>query len=83
MDEIGYQDDFYKLVSKELGGSETVKPEIVSLNRYFETPPQPRSILALTASPWSMQRCDIMDVKGISRQINWSKIFTDLSKAEI
>ena len=38
IDTIGYIDDLYQVLQKQLGTAEKDKPSIVSINRYFETP---------------------------------------------
>ncbi len=81
VDEIGYQDDFYKLVSKELGGSETVKPEIVSLNRYFETPSTAPINPGIDRIAVVYAEGDIVDGEGSYGQIGgakYSRIFRKL-----
>lgn len=37
-DSIGYLDDFYKLIAKDLGEQLKEKPSMVTINRYFDSP---------------------------------------------
>lgn len=81
VDSLGYLDDLYKLIQKELGVKEGMKPELVTINRYFETPGI-KPIVTGTTDKIALVYAegDIVDGEGNYGQIGASKYTRILRK---
>jgi protease-4 len=82
-DTLAYQDDVYRMIQKDLGLSETARPPIVSVNRYFESfGHQPAHAPAATAGRIAVvfAEGEILDGEGHNGQVGSAKYLRILRK---